>query len=432
MTTRAIATVGAVLALSAGMGVCGAEVKVPKVMTSATLPDWGGAPVQFEVQERYLVQKGNRTAIDFTIADDGAWAPSGPATNCVKRTDEEQPYVRFGGDDRHVGLAHGVKPAKPVPLEAGVACTLEVAARVARGTDTLIVYMKAFDAQGRDVTASTPAPSGWSYSIYSKCYVKFQLSLDVSGKWTTLKLPFRVPEGVAKMTPMVCPWRGGGADVRGMRIVQGSVVKARTVAFDARTEPRAGVTRFASSADALALEVTAGEGGAFEAEVCDLRAPPGRRLSQLEGRALDLVVKVPAELKDWTWHRNWREDCKIAADSAFIDVEPVGGFPVTRYPFSAVSKNGAGFLFGTPLDAQVYENRTVTAKGIESRLPVGLLARGAGLGTRAKFRYLLFPFKGTWGFRSAAKAYYAREGHKLPAAPAGAKEGTWEIGRAHV
>ena len=61
--------------------------------------------------------------------------------------------MRFGGDDKHVGLAHGVKPAKPVPLEAGVACTLEVAARVARGTDTLIVYMKAFDAQGRDVTA---------------------------------------------------------------------------------------------------------------------------------------------------------------------------------------------------------------------------------------------------------------------------------------
>ena len=147
---------------------------------AVTLPGWDGAPVQFEVQERYLVQKGNRTAIDFTIADDGAWAPSGPASNCVKRTDEEQPYVRFGGDDKHVGLAHGVKPAKPVPLEAGVACTLEVAARVARGTDTLIVYMKAFDAQGRDVTASTPAPSGWSYSIYSKCYVKFQLSLGMA------------------------------------------------------------------------------------------------------------------------------------------------------------------------------------------------------------------------------------------------------------
>ena len=134
MTTRAIATVGAVLALSAGMSVCGAEVKGPKGVTSATLPDWGGAPIEFEVQEHYLVQKGNRTAIDFTIADDDAWAPSGPASNCVKRTDEDLPYVRFGGDDKHVGLAHGVKPAKPVPLEAGVACTLEVAARVARGT----------------------------------------------------------------------------------------------------------------------------------------------------------------------------------------------------------------------------------------------------------------------------------------------------------
>ena len=92
----------AFLMAGAALAMQGAEVK---------LPGWDGAPVQFEVQERYLVQKGNRTAIDFTIADDGAWAPSGAAANCVKRTDEPQPYVRFGGDDKHVGLSHGVKPA---------------------------------------------------------------------------------------------------------------------------------------------------------------------------------------------------------------------------------------------------------------------------------------------------------------------------------
>ena len=85
---------------------------------SVVIPGWDGAPVGFEVQERYLAARGNRTAVDFTIADDGAWAPSGAAANYVKRTDEPQPYVRFGGDDKRVGLAHGVKPAKPVPLEA--------------------------------------------------------------------------------------------------------------------------------------------------------------------------------------------------------------------------------------------------------------------------------------------------------------------------
>ena len=260
--------------------------------TAVKLPGWNGAPVGFEVQERYLAACGNRTALEFTIADDGAWAPNGAASNCVKRTDETLPYVRFGGDNKRVGLSHGVKPAKPVPLEAGVSCVLEVSARVAHGTDTIIVYMRAFDAAGRDITASAPAPSGWSYSIYSKCYVKYQLSLDVCGNWTTLKVPFRVPEGVAKMLPMICPWRGGGADVRGMRIVQGSVVKARSVNFDSRAEPQAGVTRFTSSVDALALEVTAkaDESGAvaFEAEVSDLSTPP-------KPRALDLLVKVPAK-----------------------------------------------------------------------------------------------------------------------------------------
>ena len=55
---------------------------------SMAIPGWDGAPVGFEVQERYLAAHGNRTALEFTIADDGTWAPSGAAANCVKRTDE--------------------------------------------------------------------------------------------------------------------------------------------------------------------------------------------------------------------------------------------------------------------------------------------------------------------------------------------------------
>ena len=95
------------LAFAAGTGVRGAEVK---------LPEWTGAPVAFEVLERYLDERCESTALDFTIADDGAWAPNGAAANCVKRTDEPQPYVHVGGNDKRVGLAHGVRPAKPVPL----------------------------------------------------------------------------------------------------------------------------------------------------------------------------------------------------------------------------------------------------------------------------------------------------------------------------
>ena len=104
----------AFLMAGAALAMQGAEVK---------LPGWDGAPVQFEVQERYLAARGNRTAVDFTIADEGAWAPSGAASNCVKRTDEPRPYVRFGGDDKRVGLAHGVKPAKLAYRVLVTACT---------------------------------------------------------------------------------------------------------------------------------------------------------------------------------------------------------------------------------------------------------------------------------------------------------------------
>ena len=63
------------------------------------------------------------------------------------------------------------------------------------------------------------------------------------------------------------------------------------------------------------------------------------------------------------------------ADALCRELEQAG----VPFELCQVSKDGAGFVFGTPLDADAYENRIVTAKGIESRLPVGLLARGAGL-----------------------------------------------------
>ncbi len=402
----------AVLILGSALAACGVEVAIP---------GWDGAPLEVSVRERYLEKTGNRTVSVLDASKDGTWAPSKVATSCVKKVDGDIAYVKIGGDPKRIGIDHGVKPAAPVAVTPDASCSLEIVTRVARGDDTFIVYLRAFDAEGRDVTASVPAPAGWSYSIYSKSYVKYAIPLAVCGKWTTLKMPFLVPEGVVKIMPAVCAWRGNGADVRNVRLVEGAVSGSREIRFDA-TARDGGAMRFKSSTGALSLSVSSSDGGngvvEFEAEICDLSVPP-------KPRALDLTVRLPATLAGWTWHSNWRKDCVIAADSRFDDAERVGGFPVTRYPFSAVSKDGAGFAFGTPLDEKAYENRIVSADGIESRTPVGLLARGAGIGTKARFRYLLLPFKGTWGFRSAAKAYYAHEGHKLPPARAGEKEGTW-------
>ena len=52
------------------LAACAATAGEPVV--TVELPGWDGAPVGFKVQERYLAARGNRTAVDFTIADDGA------------------------------------------------------------------------------------------------------------------------------------------------------------------------------------------------------------------------------------------------------------------------------------------------------------------------------------------------------------------------
>ena len=408
-------SVVATLALLAWYAAAGAEF----AKASARLPGWDGAPLEVAVKEWYKASATDRVALDVDVATAGTWRPSGNAESCVFKTDGARKYARIGG--RGVGVSHGISPVEPIALAASAVCMLEIDARVARADDTFIIYVRAFDGNGRDVTEQTPPPAGWTYSPSSKAYVKYPLALAAVGTWASLKASFRVPDGVATMLPMVCPWRGAGADIGRIRVVEGAVARSRPIVFDSSSE-RDATRRFQSVRNALLMDVraVADDSGAIrvEVELNDLSNPP-------KPRALDLEVTLPAQLAGWTWHRNWREDNTIAPDSRFSDDEQAGGFPVTRYPFSAVSKNGSGFAFGTPLDSDAYESRVVTATGIVSRTPLGLLARGEGLGRRAKFRYLLVPFKGSWGFRSAAKAYYAHEAHKMPAPPPEAKEGTW-------
>lgn len=383
---------------------------------------WRGRPIAFELRERYCTAQADRVAGELRADRPASWKPSGTASSCVPKTEGSDSFVKIGGGPKFIGEGHGVVFAQPIPVAAGATGRFEVDARVAKATDTLIVYLRAYDAQGRDVTSSVAPPPNWSYSIYSKCLVRYPVSTSDVKAWTLLKIPFLVPDGVAAIVPRVCPWRGDGADIRAVRFVEGAASLSRTVVFDGPSTCSDGVWRVASARDALALEVrSAAEAAgvlAFEVEVADRTIPP-------RPRALDLVVTVPADLAGWTWHRNWRADEAIVSGTCGTDAESVGGFAVTRYPFSAVSTNGTGFAFGTPFDAAAYESRVVTSRGIASTTPIGLLARGNGVGTRATCRYLLFPFEGRWGFRSAAKAYYAHEGRKFAPPLPDAPEGTW-------
>ena len=326
------------------------------------------------------------------------------------------------GENRRWGYSHGLMPEKPVAVRAGCAYEFSFEGNVTNLACTYVLYLRMFDAAGRNVSADVAAPDRWSYSPSSKAFYVLAVKLDEPNKWQKVTRPFVVPEGVAAVLPVVATWRGEYVRCRRYAIVEKSTLVRHEVAFVREGAAASGVERYVAREDQLALAVAKTENAdgslTVRATVADIAVPP-------RPRALRLSAEWAHDLAGWTWHRNWRTDETIGAKSSFSDAYGVGGHAVSRFPFSAVSKDGVGFAFGTPLDAPAFESRTVTAKGIASTVPVGLLERG-GKGTSATYEWLVFPFRGAWGFRSAAKAYYLSQGGKFRTPPADAAEGTWQ------
>ena len=313
----------------------------------------------------------------------------------------------MGGKIRGIGV--GVRTPERLLVEEGTEYTISFEARVSDPGGSFIIYAKAFDERGRDVTMlRSPPDGGWRYSPSSMTYFNMNIKLPSTGVWHTVTRKFTTPPGVRKIWLEVSAWSGEAVACRNLAVRGRALNKVR------RLDP---------AKDSLAVEIRErpyrGGATAVCVKVSDLSKPS-------RPRALRLVLHWRHDLNGWLWHENWRSDRKIGRDSSYSPGVNLEGIPVSMYPFTAVSKNGRGFAFGTPFDAAAFEHRAVTADGIRSTVALGLLERGAGRrGTTAEFEWLMIPFTGDWGFRSAARAYYAAEEPKFPPSYAGEKEGAW-------
>ena len=326
----------------------------------------------------------------------------------------------LGGEGKY-GPRYGVVLAGPIPVDAGSRCEISFEGRVTNLANTYVVYVQAEDAAGRNLSDSLGAPTGWSHSPYTRAFYRLAIALDQAAVWQRKTLPFIVPDGAKALRVTVAPWRGTGVFCRTIDVKMKQGPMRHLVAFDRQETDADGAQTFESAVDGLRLSLRSmtKQDGTMDltATVADVARPP-------RPRALRLQVTAPRSLEGWTWHRNWRTDERIEGTKVFRDEQIVGGHPVGRYPFSAVSRDGVGFALAIPIDEVAYESRAVGTNGICSSVAIGLLARPTG-GTSATFRWQLFPFKGTWGFRSAARAYYALHGDKMRTPGPDAKEGTW-------
>ena len=326
------------------------------------------------------------------------------------------------GEGKKWGFGAGLKSEKPVPVAVGGSYEFTFSGRVPNLDSTYILYLKMFDAGGHDVTSDVAAPPGWAYSPSSKSFYQMAIRLDAPNAWQEVKRTFVVPDGVSAVRPVVAAWRGDWVECRSWSLVETKRLRWHELKLVRESVAADGTETLADANAQLALTVSRRD---LPDGLTRIRATIADRAVPPRPRALKVSLDWAADLDGWTWHRAWRTDVPVGGTAVLRDDYGVAGHAVARYPFSAVSKDGVGFALGVPLDGQAYEGRSVTAKGIVSTVPVGLLERG-GKGTSATFEWMVFPFRGTWGFRSAAKAYYALEAHKIPSAPKGAREGTWQ------
>ncbi|MDD4537626.1 MAG: hypothetical protein PHT80_01305, partial [Lentisphaeria bacterium] len=359
-------------------------------------------------------------------ADDAPWQPVSygkhdEGIGAERLLEVGRPFVRVGGAER---FGHGLAMAEPLRVAPGSNCIISWRGRVPDGASSYIVYLRVFDANGDDITQKVPASRGWTYSPFSFTHYKNLIVPDAIGDWRDLSYTYQMPAGAHALSVAICLWRGTHADVSEFSVTQSGRVVTQPLHFDKRQcRQIAGAVAldWFSSEHQVALQarlsVTADDCVRVQAELSDRATPP-------RPRAILLRYTLPVALNDWTWHRDWRRDEVVAADATYANIIPMSGHSVSLFPFSALSKNGRGLAMGTAFTDAVLESRRISSDGITTEWPVGMLPMD-GRSTPAQLSFLIFPFQGYWGFRSAARRYYAMFADAFKSRTTPDREGLW-------
>lgn len=334
------------------------------------------------------------------------WMPSvnaNPGSDIAAEAiaDGDNTFVRVG-EGEHFG--HGVKPGKRIAVEPGMLCEIGWRGRVPDGSSNFIIYVHVFDRDGNDITPDVPAPKGWAYSRFSFTHYQYELAPGKTNTWETMTLRYRISERVYAIEPAFCLWRGTYADVDDMTVTRLGQTRRHDVDFDSRElvrTPHGPELILTSTKHALALQAAfRAASNLVEIDVAVRDTSPSPR-----PRALAVEFRLPVRLEGWQWHKDWREDQTVEQDRTCANTGSVCGHPMSVYPFTAVSHDGVGLALGTPFSSTAVEARRVDSEGITSCVDLGLWPHGKDNGN-GHFSLLVFPFRGNWGFRSAAKVYH--------------------------
>ncbi len=392
---------------------------VSPVDCSMAVPDELVTHISFRVDELRSVSNAHCKAYSIDFSNDAQYRAAGAQKFFERRQEDGKSFVRFGLKGK-TAFAGGICPAKPFAVRPNTQYTLKFTGRCPQGR--CLMYLRLFDEKGKNVSARVMAPKGWTYTKYNIAI--YRLSDQSSATWHEEEATVQIPEGVHAVLPVLSTSFDGKAewyDCRALTFTEKPLTALREkIAFQRREVAGDGSLVLTSDEASLRLKASLSKDDAgmvkVSVDVADTSVPP-------RPRALDVALEWKHDLTGWTWHKDWRNDSSVVKDSFLHNFKNITGIPVGIYPFTAVSRDGKGVAIGTALDDPAFEHGVVTQDGLTSRRALGLLKRGS-VGTSAKLDWLVFSFPGTWGFRSAAKKYYASQAGKIPVVANGpAKEG---------
>lgn len=119
------------------------------------------------------------------------------------------------GDSGHLLLGDGVSTgagmatASPFAIQPGQPVRISWQAKVADIATTQILCVRLFDSQGTDITAATPAPSGWFYSGASLAHTVAGIANTATDVWQSFTYDYSVPAQAAQIRLSLRHWNQG-------------------------------------------------------------------------------------------------------------------------------------------------------------------------------------------------------------------------------
>ncbi len=371
---------------------------------------WGGLALKPGRQ----ITPANLLQLDFA-SDGGPWTS---AQNANWNTGAYVTWQASGGigDSGHLLLGNGSTTGAGMALAMSLAVTgsarLKISwqARVGDTATLQILCVRVYDVGGTDITASTPAPTGWFYSSTSQAHTIAGIQCASADTWQPLEYYYLSSPSAAFVRVSVRYWNGGDAwlHMDDLSIdATGGIVWDALAPVSGPVEPTP--TGFTQSVDVpgATLHVDAAttvSAGKIDIQVTlqDTTVPP-------EDRPVLVYWILPVSAEGWQWWDDLDTSRTIAAGTVYSNTHTIANHAVGWYPYAAVSNAQSGLALAIPMSeplAQRFE--CDTSLGLRSLWEIGLSPVTTKLGAgRADFSCSLYAIDAAWGFRSATATYHA-------------------------